>query len=599
MQTITGILIELGTKVQQNIMLKKSIKPIAPHKKRKENDAWIELQELSVPENLAHASAENRQIHGSSAGSTTEAIVSNITPVLSIAGATNDQLELLAAELALTGGQWSVSAPAFTLAVVTAGFSASTFISEEIATLRALRDDPSMSKQQKALTIIDGLERSTIAAANMHGSTTTALSQLLKAVKPGPLADILGVAGSGTLAGINVLSSLLELYSNIQEAVRYGGIRKTSLALLTLLSVYDEEVKKITNPFSSEASIKRSFLTDSRCSVTLAPYHWFCFKYHKTVFGHMRFGIEKIGIPLLGLATGCLSIALISTTVASGGIALVTLGGVAASAGVLFSGYKIGKYAQSVSAFQELMRPQAHSNPTEETVFSTIPTITLNEKDERQISACLGFRHRFFGIKAHKLRHPIDAYRGQLHAAGVTLGDWYRFQLAKSLLELIYQYGTESDETTGFRHDPNVFFASRQTRELRQLLSTHEYNHDNMQAIRQNFDWISSDLNMLLTRGVWEIIKADLSEHTWRAALQEIEKYLPHYCAIRDSFMVDSQSISSRRPPPSSSSSSSQPKRPSDDLMFLDDTAKTRSDQIEAVETRLLQILFGMLRVNA
>lgn len=589
MKTITSILIELGTKIQQNIDLNDP-KPVQPRVRRQGQSADQSGQEMQMQTPLLPTGPTapplhrpQKTIYSSSSGSdVSENFIGGVNPALGVAGTASDQLSYWnqSGKVGLIPAASTASA----VAGVTSLLGVFNVVSESAALATAMTEDDEMSKITAAATIADGVERIGVAIANTTGSIATSTSQFLDAIhKAAGFSSTMGVAGSGILSGVGIMSSTLDLYESIQEAVRYAGVRKTSLAILGLLSVYNSTVEELLasdlsgfkRVFKSEASIKKSFLNSDNytCANQLAPYYWFCFKYHRSFFGHLRFIIEKVGLPLIGLAAACLSIAMLSTSVASGGITLVSLGAVAAAGGVLFSGYKMGKYAQSVGAFQDMLAEQMY----------------VSEKEERQIAECLGFTHRVFGSYAHKMMRPIDSYRGRLRAPGVTLGDWYRFKLAQDLLNLVYENGTDD---LAFRSEPYVFFTAEHTHTIRAQLT-----NPNHTANLDGLGNVAEDMKFLFTRGVWEVIKADLSEHAWRLALQDIDKLLRQYAAVRDSYW-NATIESSARDRSKSLGGVASPRRNPRDSMRLEVSASEYERHLERVETPLLKIFFGMLRVN-
>jgi len=601
--TITELLVELSTSINGILRRRETpaaaVPPAPPRQaprrgRRKPPGGWEDPdavgQELptlfdpQAPVEQPHVPPRSRHIHGAaSASEALELAVEGTAPVLDIFTTAFEDIkdfdEAVGSKAVSEGLQGVAETGANILSLAGAAGSAGMGAHQ---VYRAVTDE-GMSRGDRALTILEATERLTLATARGTGSVMTQVTHHLNAASSG--VATVSAAGGGISSGVSIVTSTIQLYSGIQEAMRRTGVRATSIALLALLDyMQDEKIRQDSfahQILKSEASKKRYFIEAESIPLNLSPYYWFCFKYHRTMFGEVRSAIERLAIPLITLAAGILGVIMIATSVASGGIALIVMGGVAAAAGLAFAGYRFGKYFQSEKAFQDLLSEPRNTTPLLQvpglhTPSSSNATIQMTEKEKAQLSACLTFKHRFVG-------RVLKKFGSSNVIPGATLGDWFRFKLSQDLLDLCYKGGLDdpdADFATGFSQEPQFRGSRRYKDEITQGIAT-----DVLKSA-------SDDIQNLMTRGVWETIKSDVSEHSWRASLAEITVYMDQYTPIRD--LIERSERSGQRSRRGASAAAGP-----DYIFAADDIPPELIQKMIDIETKLLKVFFSMIRVNA
>ncbi len=203
------------------------------------------------------------------------------------------------------------------------------------------------------------------------------------------IADVGGVGAF--VPGADAVTSLISLAEGFQWLHRAHGRRIASQVIYSLLVQNSQAIQLSlrSSVFQKTADLKLSYFQN--LNPFLSSMCWTAYKYYPGWLTEAQGVIHRIGLPMLGLASGIIGLIAIFGSIASLGIVPIILAstGAAIGLGILF--YRNVKYLQSKNYYHQSIEP------------------FLTEAQKKEIRHCVSGSHRLFGV---------------------TVGDYFRYQLS-------------------------------------------------------------------------------------------------------------------------------------------------------------------------
>jgi len=202
-------------------------------------------------------------------------------------------------------------------------------------------------------------------------------------------------AAEHMIPGVGLITNLVALADGIQWLYRSYGRRVAAQTIFVLLMQNPEtaQIPLKTSILQSSANLKTSYFDN--LTPLMGSMCWLSYKYRPDWFVEAQSVIQRLALPLLGLAAAIMSLIIIGTSAPSLGIVPIVISSAAAAIGIGFIARRGVKFLQSKQYFGKHILP------------------FLSSQEHKELHFCLKGSHRLFGA---------------------TVGDYFRYQIALMLL---------------------------------------------------------------------------------------------------------------------------------------------------------------------